>query len=109
MNYYSIGEVAAKLRVHPQTLRNWGKRGLIKPVRVGRTRAFSDADLELCMKILHYSGRGISLKGIKELLQLREDFRRKDKKAPSQAKDYSASPSQKENSGLEEKSGNYGG
>ncbi len=73
MNYYSIGEVAAQLHVHQQTLRNWEKRGLIKPGRVGRTRAFSDVDVELCKKILQYSGRGISLKGIKELLELREE------------------------------------
>ena len=33
MRGYKISDVAEMLNVHPNTLRNWEKRGLIKPAR----------------------------------------------------------------------------
>ena len=72
---FTIQEVAELLKVHPQTLRNWEKAGLVRVERVGvnRQRVYSDANLERLKKILHYSGKGISLRGIKELLHLSEE------------------------------------
>lgn len=42
-----ISETAGALGIHPQTLRNWERRGIIKPERdwAGR-RIFSDEDIE---------------------------------------------------------------
>ncbi len=66
----TIKEMAAKLGVHEQTLRNWERLGLLKISRIGgnRTRIYNEKDLLLCKKISGFSGRGINLQGIKELL-----------------------------------------
>jgi MerR family transcriptional regulator/heat shock protein HspR len=66
---FSISEVAKLLHVHNQTLRNWEKYGLILPKRIGHVRVYSDADVQHCQEIKKYSGRGVHLRGIKELLK----------------------------------------
>ncbi len=66
--FMSINEAAELLRVHQQTLRNWERRGLIKPIRAGMRRIYTEENIILCRKIKEFSGRGISLKGIKELI-----------------------------------------
>ena len=44
---YMIGVVAEMLKVHPQTLRFYEKKGLLSPSRtVGRTRMYSAEDVE---------------------------------------------------------------
>src|SRR5271157_4912013 len=65
---FTINDVAKLLNVHQQTLRNWEKKNLVKPLRVGRTRVYAPQHIELCKKIKEYSGKGISLRGVKELL-----------------------------------------
>jgi len=46
MELLSIGQAAKKLGVHPNSLRNWEKQGLIKPVRLpGGQRRYSMEDL----------------------------------------------------------------
>ena len=69
---YTIKEAAGKLRLHEQTLRNWERAGIIKLQRFGknRSRLFHAADIEQCRRIQRYSGRGISLKGVKALLNM---------------------------------------
>ena len=49
-----ISEISSTLGVHPQTLRNWERRGIIKPERdwAGR-RVFSDEDVEKIKTIIH--------------------------------------------------------
>ena len=43
---YMIGVVAEMLKVHPQTLRFYEKKGLVRPGRTeGQTRMYSDEDL----------------------------------------------------------------
>ena len=69
---YTIREAARKLRLHEQTLRNWERAGIIKLQRFGknRSRLFRSADIERCRWIQKYSGRGISLKGVKALMTM---------------------------------------
>lgn len=67
---FKINQVAEILQVHQQTLRNWERHGLIKPLRTGRVRIYSDEDLLLCEKIKTLSGKGISLRGIKEVISM---------------------------------------
>ena len=66
----TIREIALRLRVHEQTLRNWERLGLMKISRIGRnrTRIYSEKDLHLCRKIANFSDQGINLRGIKVLL-----------------------------------------
>ncbi|PKL90827.1 MAG: hypothetical protein CVV21_11130 [Candidatus Goldiibacteriota bacterium HGW-Goldbacteria-1] len=67
---FKINQVAEILQVHQQTLRNWERHGLIKPLRTGRVRIYSDEDLKLCEKIKTLSGKGVSLRGIKEVISM---------------------------------------
>ena len=66
----TIREIATRLGVHEQTLRNWERLGLLKISRIGRnrTRIYSEKDLSLCRKIAGFSDQGINLRGIKALL-----------------------------------------
>jgi MerR family transcriptional regulator/heat shock protein HspR len=66
----TIREIAEKLGVHEQTLRNWERLGLMKISRLGRnrTRIYDEKDLQLCKKIASFSDQGINLRGIKVLL-----------------------------------------
>jgi MerR family transcriptional regulator, heat shock protein HspR len=66
---YTINEVAALLGVHQQTLRNWERKKLVIPMRVGTRRIYTQKHIEFCKKIREFSGKGVSLKGIKELLK----------------------------------------
>lgn len=72
---YSIGQAAELLKVHSQTLRNWEKQGLIQPKRFGHARVYEEEDLERCRLIKKYSGRGIHLKGIKDIIQLNKSLK----------------------------------
>ncbi len=69
---YTIKEAARKLHLHEQTLRNWERAGIIKLQRFGknRSRLFRPRDIEMCRMIQRYSGRGISLRGVKALLTM---------------------------------------
>jgi DNA-binding transcriptional MerR regulator len=69
---YSITEVSRRLRVHSQTLRNWERRGLLKPQRLGLVRVFSDLDLRRCEEIKRYSRRGVNLGRIRSLLLIKQ-------------------------------------
>jgi len=66
----TIREIATKIGVHEQTLRNWERLGLMKISRIGgnRTRIYNEKDLLLCKRIASFSGQGINLRGIKVLL-----------------------------------------
>ena len=52
---YMIGVVADMLKVHPQTLRFYEKKGLVRPSRtVGQTRMYSADDVEeIRERLLH--------------------------------------------------------
>ncbi len=65
----TISAFAKRLRLHPQTLRNWEKAGLITPGRIGRERVYSKQDLDRALLIKKYAKKGSSLKGIRALLE----------------------------------------
>ena len=66
---FTINDVAALLNVHQQTLRNWERKKLLVPLRVGTRRIYTAEHIDFCRKIKEFSGKGVSLKGIKELLK----------------------------------------
>ena len=70
--FFTIKEAARKLNLHEQTLRNWDRAGILKLQRLGknRSRLFRLEDIRRCRTILKYSGRGVSLKGVKVILSL---------------------------------------
>ncbi len=66
--------VAAELAgVHPQTLRIYERKGLLRPQRTeGNTRRYSDADVELLRSIQTLTqDEGINLAGVKRIMEMR--------------------------------------
>jgi MerR family transcriptional regulator/heat shock protein HspR len=74
---YMIGVAAELLGMHPQTLRLYEARGLIRPRRTpGGTRLYSDADLERVRRVTQLaSGLGLSLQGAEYVVRLEDGVR----------------------------------
>lgn len=73
---YRISVVAEMLEVHPQTLRLYERKGLIRPSRtVGRTRIYSAEDVDDIRRILRL-GRdlGVNLAGVEIILRMRRQM-----------------------------------
>ncbi len=70
---YMIGVVAEMLNVHPQTLRFYEKKGLVRPSRtVGRTRMYSAEDIDALARLLRLTrDLGVNLAGIEIILKMR--------------------------------------
>lgn len=70
---YMIGVVAEMLQVHPQTLRLYEKKGLIRPSRTeGKTRMYSPEDVEDIARLLRLTrDLGVNLAGIEIILKMR--------------------------------------
>ena len=70
---YMIGVVADMLKLHPQTLRLYERRGLIKPTRtVGRTRMYSQEDVEEIARVVRLArDLGVNLAGVEIILKMR--------------------------------------
>ncbi len=70
---YMIGVVADLLKVHPQTLRFYEKKGLIQPSRTeGRTRMYSEEDVEEIARLLRLTrDLGVNLAGAEIILKMR--------------------------------------
>ena len=64
--------VAAELAgMHPQTLRQYDRLGLVQPQRApGRARRYSERDVQKLQEIQELSRSGVSLEGIKRIMQL---------------------------------------
>ncbi len=70
---YTIGVVADMLKVHPQTLRFYEKKGLLTPSRTeGRTRMYSQDDVEDLGRLIRLTrDLGVNLAGVEIILRMR--------------------------------------
>ncbi|MEK7880095.1 MAG: helix-turn-helix transcriptional regulator [candidate division NC10 bacterium] len=70
---YMIGVVAEMLKLHPQTLRLYERKGLIRPSRtVGKTRMYSAEDVEEIGRVLRLTrDLGVNLAGVELILRMR--------------------------------------
>ncbi len=70
---YLISVVASVLDIHPQTLRQYEKEGLISPSRTqGRMRLYSQRDIDKIKLILQLTRKmGINLAGVDVILKLK--------------------------------------
>ena len=70
---YMIGVVADMLKLHPQTLRMYEKKGLIRPSRTeGHTRRYSAEDVEEIARVTRLArDLGVNLAGIEIVLRMR--------------------------------------
>jgi MerR family transcriptional regulator/heat shock protein HspR len=69
---YVISVAADLAGVHPQTLRIYERKGLVRPKRTqGNSRRYSDADVELLRWIQALTQEGINLAGVKRIMEMR--------------------------------------
>jgi len=72
---YVISVAAELAGVHPQTLRIYERKGLLAPARTsGRSRRYSDHDIQLLRRIQELTNEGISLMGVQRILALEQDL-----------------------------------
>lgn len=68
---FSITAAAELAGMHPQTLRQYDRLGLVSPTRTaGRTRRYSMKDVVLLREIQKLSAEGLNLEGIRRILEL---------------------------------------
>lgn len=84
---YRISVVAEMLALHPQTLRLYEKKGLIRPSRTtGRTRVYSAEDVEEIRLILRLARElGVNLAGIEIILKMRRQMQAMQQELESMA------------------------
>ncbi|HCW92859.1 heat shock protein transcriptional repressor HspR [Flexistipes sinusarabici] len=73
---YMISVVAEILGIHPQTLRQYERLGLIKPSRtIGNTRLYSEEDIEQIKFILTLTkDLGVNLAGVEVVLNMKQQL-----------------------------------
>ncbi len=72
---YVISVFAELAGVHPQTLRNYERSGLLSPQRTsGGSRRFSDEDLAALRRIQELTNEGVNLEGVKKILRLESEL-----------------------------------
>jgi MerR family transcriptional regulator/heat shock protein HspR len=75
---YMISVAAELVGMHPQTLRQYEDKGLVRPQRTaGNTRLYSEADLERLRLIQRLTTElGLNLAGVEAVLGLEEQLQR---------------------------------
>ena len=75
---YMISVAADIVGMHPQTLRIYENRGLIRPKRsAGNTRLYSEADIQRLQLIQQLTNDlGLNLAGVEQVLQLQDEVER---------------------------------
>ena len=75
---YMISVAAELVGMHPQTLRMYEAKGLVRPKRTpGNTRLYSDADLERLRLVQTLTTElGLNLAGVETVLRLRDEVQR---------------------------------
>ena len=73
ISIYFISVASTLSGIHPQTIRTYEEKGLIKPYRTkGGTRRYSQEDVDKLIQIASLSQRGIKLEGIKIIYEMRD-------------------------------------
>jgi MerR family transcriptional regulator/heat shock protein HspR len=68
---FAIAVAAELAGMHPQTLRQYDRLGLVSPSRTaGQSRRYSMRDVAQLREIAVLSGQGLNLEGIKRILEL---------------------------------------
>ena len=75
---YMISIAAELVGMHPQTLRLYEAKGLVRPARTpGGTRLYSDADVERLRLIQRLTTElGLNLAGVEHVLRLQDELQR---------------------------------
>jgi len=71
---FPIATAAELSGLHPQTLRQYDRLGLVSPTRTaGRTRRYSMRDVVALREVQALSAEGLNLEGIKRILTLQKE------------------------------------
>ena len=74
---YIISVAAELAGVHPQTLRIYEQKGLVRPYRTsGNSRRYSEADIARLRRVQLLTQDGVNLAGVKRIMAMEEDLRR---------------------------------
>ena len=75
---YMISVAAELVGMHPQTLRIYEQKGLVRPKRTpGNTRLYSERDLERLREIQRLTSElGLNLAGVERVLRLEDELQR---------------------------------
>jgi len=74
---FVISTAAELAGMHPQTLRQYDRLGLVCPERTaGRSRRYSTRDVAKLREIAELGVQGVSLEGIRRILELEDHVRR---------------------------------
>jgi MerR family transcriptional regulator/heat shock protein HspR len=75
---YMISVAAELVGMHPQTLRIYEQKGLVRPQRTaGNTRVYSDADVERLRLIQRLTTElGLNLAGVERVLSMEDELQR---------------------------------
>lgn len=73
---FGVGAAAELAQMHPQTLRQYDRIGLVSPQRTsGGTRRYSLEDIDRLQQVATLSSEGLSLEGIRRVLALNDRVR----------------------------------
>ena len=71
---YIISVAAELAGVHPQTLRIYEQRGLVRPHRTrGNSRRYSEEDIDRLRRVQALTQGGVNLAGVKRIIELEEE------------------------------------
>jgi MerR family transcriptional regulator/heat shock protein HspR len=71
---FAIAVAAELAGMHPQTLRQYDRLGLVSPTRTaGQSRRYSMRDVVQLREIARLSGEGLNLEGIRRILELENE------------------------------------
>jgi MerR family transcriptional regulator, heat shock protein HspR len=74
---YIISVAAELAGVHPQTLRIYERKGLLRPARTaGNTRRYSERDIDRLRTIQELTQAGVNLAGVKMIIELQAEVNR---------------------------------
>lgn len=74
---YVISVAAELAGVHPQTLRIYERKGLLRPERTaGNTRRYSERDIETLRRIQELTNEGLNLAGVMRVMELQLELER---------------------------------
>jgi MerR family transcriptional regulator/heat shock protein HspR len=71
----SIGIAATRVGMHPQTLREYERQGLVRPQRTpGGTRRYGVAELDRLVRVQRLTAEGLSLAAVRYVLDLEDEL-----------------------------------
>ena len=94
---YMIGVAAQLCGVHPQTLRQYERLGLVAPSRIGaKNRLYSEADIRRVRRIQRLTQEmGVNLAGVELILRLLDEMEDQRREMEQQFAEYIAEAEQR--------------